>query len=98
MVKALGTKLSVAATVTVWASPVSPGEDALMIADPRLTPVTCAGVSGVVARSGMKMEGVTVNFEVSLLVSVIVTPPLGAGETRLTFIGTGWPGATVGLP
>jgi hypothetical protein len=66
-----------------------------MVAEPKLTPVTCAGVVGVVAPAGMMMLGVTVSFVVSLLVSVIVTLlSAGVGPT-LTAIGTVWPAATV---
>ncbi len=58
-----------------------------MVADPKLTPVICAGVVGVVAPSGVKTVGETVSVVVSLLVKVMVTPPTGAIVTRLTANG-----------
>ena len=97
IVKVACEKLRFAATCTDLLSPVKPPADALMVADPKLTPVTCAGVDGVVAPSGMKTVGETVRVFVSLLVRVMVTPPTGAIVTRLTPSGTVWPGATTTL-
>ena len=66
-----------------------------MVAEPKLTPVTCAGVFGVVEPAGITMLGVTVSIVGSLLVSRIVTSwTAGVGPT-LTAIGSVWPGATV---
>ena len=68
---------------------------AVIVAEPKLTPVTSAGEVGVVEPAGMTMVGVTVSFVVSLLISVIVTGlTAGAGPT-LMVIGTVCPGATV---
>jgi hypothetical protein len=55
-----------------------------MIDDPRATPLTCDCVAGDVVPAAMKMLGVTVTFEVSLLVSTTVTPPDGAGAGKVT--------------
>src|ERR1019366_1465776 len=66
-----------------------------MVAEPKLTPVTYAGLVGVVEPAGIRMLGVTVSFVGSLLVSVTVTScTAGVGPT-LTAIGSVWPGATV---
>jgi hypothetical protein len=66
-----------------------------MVAEPKLTPVTCAGVFGVFEPAGITMLGVTVSIVGSLLVSRIVTSwTAGVGPT-LTAIGSVWPGATV---
>lgn len=69
-------------------SPVKPGELADRFADPRLTPVTIGGLLGLVAPAAIKMLGVTVSFDVSALVRVIVAPPVGAGFNRVTLTGT----------
>ena len=55
-----------------------------MVADPKLTPVTCGCVAGVDCPAAILMvAGDTVNFEVSLLLSVTVTPPAGAGAGKV---------------
>jgi hypothetical protein len=64
---------------------VKPGADAVMLADPRLMPLTCGCVSGNVALAAMKTLGVTVTFEVSLLANETVTPPGGAGAGKVTW-------------
>ena len=51
---------------------------------PRLMPVTCGCVAGDAVPPAMKTLGVTVTFEVSLLFSVTVTPPAGAGAGKVT--------------
>lgn len=48
-VKDEGEKLSPELTVTVSVAPIKPGDDAVIVADPKLTPVTCGCVAGVVA-------------------------------------------------
>src|ERR1700680_3082257 len=69
-----------------------------MVADPKLMPFTLGGTGGAVAPAGIKMfAGVTVSFEVSLLVSMRMTPPAGAAVANVTGNGTDWPGATVTL-
>jgi hypothetical protein len=55
-----------------------------MVTIPRLMPVTCGCVAGDAAPPAMKTLGVTVTFEVSLLVNVTVTPPAGAGAGKIT--------------
>jgi hypothetical protein len=59
-----------------------------MVADPKLTPVTCGCVAGVVAASAMKTLAGTVALEVSLEDSVMVAPPVGAGVDKDTWSGT----------
>src|SRR5436190_1884811 len=54
-----------------------------MFDEPVLTPVTCGCVSGVVVFCGTKTLGVTVTDGL-LLMSVMVTPPAGAGAERLS--------------
>lgn len=49
MVKDCGEKLSPEVTVTVSLAPMKPGDDAVIVADPKLTPVTCGCVAGAVA-------------------------------------------------
>ncbi len=66
-----------------------------MVAEPKLTPVTCAGVVGVVEPAGITMVGVTAIFVGSLLVSVTVTSCTAAVGPTLIAIGSVWPGATV---
>ena len=96
-VNALGSKLRTPITFTVWLSPVKPTAEAVTVADPRATPATCAAVFGVVACSGMVTVWVTVSLDESLLASVIVTPPTGAGVVRLTCSGVDWPRPTLTL-
>ena len=55
-----------------------------MFVDPAPIPVTCGWVVGTVAFCGTKTLGVTVAFEGSLLTSVMVTPPTGAGVGKDT--------------
>jgi hypothetical protein len=82
-VRLAGEKLIVAPAISpdvtcTW--PVAcakPGADAVMIADPISMPNTAAQLNDAPCR--MKMYGVTVTFEGSLLVSVRKRPPDGAG-------------------
>jgi hypothetical protein len=67
-------------------------------ADPILIPFTFGGADGANAPCEMKIFiGVTVTLEVSLLVSVMKTPPDGAGFVKVTWNGAESPGATVTL-
>lgn len=61
-----------------------PGADAVMLADPGLTPLICGWVAGTLALAAMKTLGVTVTVEESLLVNETVTPPAGAGADKVT--------------
>jgi hypothetical protein len=83
-VRAVGAKVRDDATVTGAVSPVSPGALAEILATPKPTPVTVAGVTGSVAPAGIVIEGRTVTFDVSLLVRVTVTPPIGAAVASVT--------------
>jgi len=69
--------------------------DAVTVAEPKLTPVTCAGVIGVVAPAGMTMLEVTVSFVGSLLTRLMVRSLAAGVGLMLTAIGSVWPGATV---
>ena len=61
-----------------------------------MTPLTWGCVAGVVAPSATKtLDGITVTFEVSLLASVTVTPPAGAGGVSASGNTTVSPGAAV---
>ena len=67
----------------------------MIVAEPMPAPVTCGCVAGTVAPCGMTtLAGVTVTFEASLLFSVTVTPPAGAGAGRVTVNGADWPNLT----
>jgi hypothetical protein len=91
-----GEKVSVAATWTAWTAGPYPGAEALMLADPKLTPVTCGCVTGVVAPPAIDtVAGDTVRIAGSLLASVTVTPPAGAGDGSVTGNAADCPGATV---
>jgi len=84
----IGEKIIVAVTCTCSLSPTKPGADALMVAVPKLTPVICGWVAGVVDLDGMNtVEGDMVTFVVSLLASVTVTPFGGAPIARFTWNG-----------
>jgi hypothetical protein len=92
-----GEKLRAApATCTVFVSLEKPGADAPIIAEPKLTPVTCGCVTGVIAPWAIVIVvGLTVTFVKSLVASVMVTPPTGAGVNRLTAKGADCPNPTV---
>ena len=71
-----------------------PDADAVTVENPSLAispPAVIRGcVAGVIAPPAMKTLGVTVNFEGSLLTSVTVMPPSGAGTDKLTGRSTAW--------
>ena len=67
----------------------------MTVADPSLTPVICAGVLGLVFPPEMKTLGETVSVVGSLLVSVMVAPPTGAGVNSVTLRGRVAPTPTV---
>src|SRR3989442_15360757 len=67
-----------------------------MLAVPKFTPTTCGFVAGVVCPAATTTpEGLTLTFEISLLDSVTVTPPDGAGVGKVTGKGVESPGPTV---
>jgi len=93
-----GRKLAVPLTCTVALAGVYPNADAEIEALPKSTPITVGAVLGVVCPCGTNTLGDTsATFDVSLLESVIVTPPAGAGVPRVTDNGACWPGGTVTL-
>lgn len=98
MVRLGGEKLIARPTRTVWVTVVYPVAEALIVADPKLIPFTRICVLEVTEPAAMfTLTGVMVTFVVSLLDSVIVTPPAGAGIDRLTEKAVDWPGPTVTL-
>ena len=71
------------------------GADADILDDPKLTPLICGCVSGVVLPAAIvTLAGETVARLVSLLLRVIVTPPGGAAVPRDTGKVADCPGAT----
>jgi hypothetical protein len=84
-VRAAGENAIVAVTCTVALPGLRPYADALTIADPKLTPLTRGAMLGLVSPARMMIfDGFTVTVDVSPLVSVTITPPAGAGCTRVT--------------
>lgn len=91
-VRVFGEKLREAVVRTTWLVEPKPEAEALIVAVPRLIPVTCGWVVGWVCPAGIKtLVGDTLTLEGSLLESVNVTPPAGAGEDKVTGNGTDWP-------
>ena len=71
------------------------GADAEILDDPKLIPLTCGCVSGVVLPALIViLAGETVARLVSLLLRVTVTPPAGAGVPSVTGKVADCPGAT----
>lgn len=67
-----------------------------MAADPKSTPLTSGCVAGVVAPSATRtLGGSTLTLEVSLLASVTMMPPAGAGGINESGNTADSPGATV---
>ena len=96
--RAVGENTMVSAASTVWLTGAYPKADAVMSAEPKLTPLTFGGVAGAVASPGMKTsEGVTVTIVESLVTSETNTPPEGAGAERVTGKVTVAPSGTVTL-
>ena len=73
--------------LTVFASPVKPVAEAVTVVVPMAIPFICGGVLGAVCPPAMNTEGETVRVAVLLLMSVIVTPLVGAGAASVTFSG-----------
>ena len=65
--------------------------EAVIEADPKLTPFTWGCAAGVVAPAAMATLAVTVTLDGSELVSAMVTPPAGAGVAKLTGNAADWP-------
>ena len=69
-----------------------------MLADPRLLPVTCGWVVGVVDPAAMvTLAGEIVTLEVSPLLNCTVTPPAGAAAGRVTANAVDCPRLTLAL-
>jgi hypothetical protein len=96
-VKVCCEKLRVPVTRTVWFANPKPAADAVILADPKLTPVTCGCVAGVFDPAAINtLEGI-VTLDESLLDSATVTPPVGALVERVTGKGAELPGVTLTL-
>lgn len=68
---------------------------AVIVADPRLIPFTFGCVAGLIEPALIEtVAGVIVTLLLSLLVSVMATPPEGAGAERAIENDTDWPGPT----
>ena len=77
---------------------MKPGAEALMVADPKLIPLTCGCMAGVVEPAAMiTLAGVTLTFDGSLLASVTVMPPAGAAAGKVIENATDWPSPTLPL-
>lgn len=70
---------------------------AVMVAEPTATAVTLGCEDCVWPAPMMMFTGDTVTFVVSLEVSVMNTPPLGAGVAKFTVTVWNWPGPSVTL-
>jgi hypothetical protein len=71
------------------------GADAEIFAEPKPIPLTIGWVSGVVLPVAIvTLEGETVTFVLSLLLSVTVTPPAGAGVPSVIGNAADWLGPT----
>jgi hypothetical protein len=80
-----GVKDMVALTVTVCGlADVYPDAEALICADPTLSPVTVGCVVGCVAPWGTNAVALTDTTLGLVLLSEIVVPPAGAAESRMT--------------
>lgn len=96
MVAVDGEKLMVAFTCTVAAAEVTPAPDAVMVAEPRFTPVIAGCVAGAVWPLRIVIvEGEMVTLDVSLLASAMVRLAW-AGLARLTANGAVAPNPTEG--
>jgi hypothetical protein len=98
IVRVLGEKPTLPVTVTGWLAGRNPKAEALRLATPTFTPVTCGCVAGVVCPAAMvTLAGDTVTFAGSLLANVTVTPLEEAGEGSVTGNATERPRPTVTL-
>jgi len=79
-----GVNTALAPICTSVVAEAYPAAAAVMVAEPRLTPVTWGCVAGEVCPAGIEtVAGDTVAFPVSLLDRETLTPPPGAGADRL---------------
>jgi hypothetical protein len=95
----VGDSVMVAVTETCKLAGPYPGADAVMIAAPILSPVTCGCASGAVKPAGTNtLLGVIVTVDGSLLLKLITTPPAGAGVPNVTGNAADCPNPTDTLP
>jgi hypothetical protein len=93
-----GKKLAEPVTLTGTLALVYPVAVAVIVAVPKLTPVTVGVAAGVVWPWGMNtLEETRLTLDVSLLARLTVTPPDGAGMPNVTENGTCCPGGNVTL-
>jgi hypothetical protein len=72
------------------------GADAVIVALPGASPVTCGAVAGCVAPAAMVTEVGAIETVAGLLLdSVTVTPPAGAGVDNVTGKAADWPSPTL---
>jgi hypothetical protein len=89
-------KDSVAFTLTRSLSDANPGAEAVIPADPSLSPVTWGCEVGKVCPAGIvTVVASRLTVEASSLAKVTVRPPAGAGDDRLTAKSVGWLSDTV---
>ena len=82
-----GEKLKVSVT---WTAPVTCGNPtavAVIVADPKATPLTFGVVTGAVAPPGIMNAAATVAVDGLLLARLTKSPPAGAGDPNVTFRG-----------
>jgi hypothetical protein len=95
-VRVAGENVTVAVTGTAWVADSYPGADAVMLATPIPTPVTCGWVAGAVDPPGINtLDGLILKMDGLLLTSVTVNPGGGAGVPRTTGNCTEAPGDAV---
>src|SRR5438477_459569 len=74
-----------------WLVDPNPGAVAVMLAEPRLAPVTCGCVVGCVCPAAMlTVLGEMLTLPESLLERVTVTPPCGAAADSVSANGADW--------
>ena len=84
MVSVVGKKAADPPTCTVVFAEAKPVAEAVIVALPKSTPVTCGATAGAVCPWAMKVLPETSETFAELLVaSAIVRPPTGAGELRV---------------
>jgi hypothetical protein len=93
-----GLNAAVTVTCTVPVSGANPAAEAVITVDPIATPVTCGFAAGTCWPCGTKTLGVIVATAEFPLLKLMVIPPVGASEDRLTARLPDCPGATVTVP
>jgi hypothetical protein len=92
-VKLAGEKAIVTAGATcTWPAPDTyPAADAVIVADPNATPVTCGCATGDIAPAAITtLDGAMIAIALLLLESATVIPPAGAGADNVIGNGVDW--------